>query len=153
MNITETRPVVFTAQSKAYFYCRDAVCQFVFDKDAIPLNPFRVFEYFLGDRVDRDKVRLGNNNLIKLVDEVWVFGETIADGVLFEIGLAHELGKPLRFYTIENRANLIRPVRPNEIRFEKAVYSKTRLSKAMLLSKYFGHNSSQLTLPLPNGRL
>ena len=47
-------PVVYTAQSKQFFYCRDAVCQFVFENNAIPLNPFRVFDYFLNDRVDRD---------------------------------------------------------------------------------------------------
>ncbi len=85
---TDRLPVVFTAQSKVYFYCRDAVCQFVFDNGAVPVNPFRVFEYFLGDRVDRNLVRQGNNNLIRIVDELWVFGDVIADGVLAEICLA-----------------------------------------------------------------
>ena len=56
MSSTEPLPVVFTAQSKVYFYCRDAVCEFVFQNNAVPVNPFRVFEYFLGDRVDRDLV-------------------------------------------------------------------------------------------------
>ena len=56
MSRTDHLPIVFTAQSKAFFYCRDAVCEFVFNRHCVPLNPFRVFEYFLGDRVDRDAV-------------------------------------------------------------------------------------------------
>src|SRR5580704_15510026 len=75
---TGHRSVVFTAQSKREFYCRDAVCEYVFRQGRIPLNPFRVFGYFLGDRVDRDVVRAGNNNLIRISDELWVFGELIA---------------------------------------------------------------------------
>src|SRR5882724_8814863 len=102
MSPTEPLPVIFTAQSKFYFYCRDAVCEFVFQKNAVPLNPFRVFEYFLGDRVERNLVRQGNNSLIRIADELWVFGEMIADGVLFEIFLARELNKPIRFFTIDD---------------------------------------------------
>ena len=71
---TERMRVVFTAQSKQFFYCRDAVCASFLEVDCLPLNPFRVFSYFLDDRVDRDKTRQGNNTLIRLADEVWVFG-------------------------------------------------------------------------------
>ena len=59
----------------------------------LPLNPFRVFEYFLGDRVDRELVRQANNNLISRSDELWVFGDHIADGVFFEIRYAQESRK------------------------------------------------------------
>lgn len=29
---TDEMKVIFTAQSKAYFYCRDVICQYVFEK-------------------------------------------------------------------------------------------------------------------------
>jgi hypothetical protein len=45
---TAELPVVFTAQSKLHFYCRDAICEFVFNQGAVPVNPFRLYEYFLG---------------------------------------------------------------------------------------------------------
>lgn len=122
MDLTKSKPIIFTAQSKVFFYCRDAVCQYVFQHDKIPLNPFRVFGYFLGDRVDRDLIRQGNNNLIKIAEELWVFGCPIADGVLFEIILAKKLGKPIRFFTIENRAEDIRETNPTELSFEPGVY-------------------------------
>ena len=100
---TESMPVVFTAQSKQFFYCRDAVCEFVLRAGCLPLNPFRVFGYFLNDRVDRDMVRRGNNNLIFIAEQVWVFG-IVANGVLFEIEYALSVGKPLRFFTMATRA-------------------------------------------------
>lgn len=145
---TERRPVIFTAQSKVYFYCRDAVCEFVFSKNAVPVNPFRVFEYFLGDRVDRDAVREGNNNLIRIVDELWVFGETIANGVLFEILFANELGKPVRFFTIHNQAKKIKETSPKNLHFEKEVYREYGRDKKAILSKVLGYDvdSEQLSL-------
>jgi hypothetical protein len=113
---------VFTAQSKRYFYCRDAICQFVFERGSIPLNPFRVFGYFLGDLVDRDVVRQANNNLIRIADELWVFGTTVANGVLFEINYAHQLEMPVKFFTVATRASEIRPAPVEALRFEAELY-------------------------------
>lgn len=144
MSPCEQLPVVFTAQSKLYFYCRDAVCEFVFQKEAVTLNPFRVFEYFLGDRVDRDLVRQGNNNLIRTVDELWVFGQTVADGVLFEILYARELEKPIRFFTIGNRAEEIREISPRMLRFEREVYKETGLRRDEILAKILRHDPNIL---------
>lgn len=114
-------PIVFTAQSKKYFYCRDAVCEFVLKQNVLPINPFRVFDYFLGDRVDRDVIRRGNNNLIRLCEELWVFGP-IADGVLFEILYAIEIHMPVRFFSIGTRATDINEVRnTHNIKFEREI--------------------------------
>jgi hypothetical protein len=120
---TKPMTVIFTAQSKAFFYCRDAVCEFVLKQGHLPLNPFRVFEYYLGDRVERNLVRQGNNQLIELADEVWVFG-IIADGVLFEIVRARGLHKPVRFFSIAGRSGEIRPLSLDEITFEPEVHSR-----------------------------
>jgi hypothetical protein len=119
---TARRLTVFTAQSKRHFYCRDAICEYTFVEGAIPLNPFRVFGYFLGDRVDRDLVREANNNLIRLADELWVFGTTIADGVLFEVTYAHDLDMPVRFFTVGTQASEIRPAPVEALRFESQLY-------------------------------
>lgn len=115
-------PVVFTAQSKAFFYCRDAICEFVLKQGLLPINPFRVFEYFLGDRVDRDLVRQGNNQLIALADEVWVFGP-ISDGVLFEVVRARRLHKPVRLFSVATRSDQIRPINIADVKFEPEVHA------------------------------
>jgi hypothetical protein len=142
--------VVFTAQSKQFFYCRDAVCAAVLEVDCLPLNPFRVFNYFLDDRVDRDKVRQGNNTLIRLADEVWIFG-IIADGVLFEIEYALELKKPIRFFTISSRPEEIREIGPEEVKFEPEIHA-SRATREQLLRRIAGALpiSGQLSLFRPH---
>lgn len=150
---TEALPVVFTAQSKVYFYCRDAVCEFVFSHGAVPVNPFRVFEYFLGDRVDRDVVRQGNNNLIRKVDELWVFGDVIADGVLAEIRLATQLKKPIRFFTIHNKASEIREISTRDVKFEQEVYGKWKLKTEELVDLMLGRDpNAPVQLSLLDGQ-
>lgn len=111
INISDSEPMelVFTAQSKNYFYCRDVICQFVLEQNKLPINPFRVFDYFLGDRVKRDTIRRGNNQLINTCKELWVFGP-IADGVLFEIALAKINRKKIRFFTIGTVTNEIKEI-------------------------------------------
>ncbi len=116
------RKVVFTAQSKQKFFCRNAVCEYVFKNGCIPVNPFRIFGYFLDDRVDRGLVRNGNNEMISRCDELWVFGP-ISDGVLFEIFSCIKQGKPVRFFSIETWAKDIKEITLDDIVFEPEVHS------------------------------
>ena len=132
---TAELPIVFAAQSKMHYYCRDAVCEFVFNQGAVPVNPFRLYGYFLADRVNRDLIRQANNNLIRLSGELWVFGETIADGVLFEIEYARRLNKPIQFYSIDSRADRIESIDTQHLEFESEVYASTRLTRGQLLEK------------------
>ena len=132
---TAELPIVFTAQSKLHFYCRDAICEFVFNQGAVPVNPFRLYEYFLGDRVDRDLIRQANNNLIRKCNALWVFGETIADGVLFEILYAKNLKMPVKYYTVDSCADLIKDVSVNELQFEEEVYTSTGLEHKELIEQ------------------
>lgn len=120
---SKKKKVVFTAQSKQYFYCRDAVCEYVLRQNCIPINPFRIFDYFLGDRVDRNLIRNGNNEMISRCDELWVFG-LISDGVLFEIYLCRKLGIPVRFFNIETRASEIYELKEDEVKFEPEIHAR-----------------------------
>lgn len=142
------RLVVYTAQSKQYFYCRDAVCEFVFRQGAVPLNPFRVFDYFLGDRVRRDDVRDANHVILQRSDEVWVFGETIADGVLIEIAQAAMSGKNVRYFTINNHADGIRELAPSRLNFEREVYASSGLGKAEILRHLLGGTAVEVAAAL-----
>jgi len=128
----KTMPMIFTAQSKKFFYCRDAICEFVFKQNNLPINPFRVFDYFLSDRVPRDMVRRGNNHLVRACDELWVFGP-IADGVLFEVIYAMNISKPIRFFTIGNRVDEIKPLTDiKEVQFEPEVHASRQTRKQLL---------------------
>jgi len=124
---------VFTAQSKAYFYCKDAICEFVFNNDMLPVNPFMVFDYFLNDRVDRDLIRRANNHLVSMCDELWVFGE-ISNGVMFEIILAKNLKKPVRYFSIATKSNEINEVDLHDLTFEDELsLTKEQVAEFILL--------------------
>jgi len=125
--------LIYTAQSKHYFYCRDAVCEFVFQRGAVPLNPFRAFDYFLGDRVNRDAVRDGNRRLLEACDEVWIFGNMLSDGVLIEIAQAKKNNKPIRFFTIDNRADAIHETAETHLDVEHEVLDRSGLDRLELL--------------------
>lgn len=149
---TTKMPTVFTAQSKVFFYCRDAICEYTLSQGYLPINPFRVFDYFLSDRVDRDVIRRGNNNLLRMCDELWVFGP-ISNGVLFEIASATRLKKGVRFFTIGTKAVNIHSLELEEISFEPEVHKK-RIKKEDLIAfiressrgRSGGLNGQQLSL-------
>lgn len=98
-NLNNDKKLVYTAMSKHLFYYRMQISKFVIEQNAVPLNPFMIFDYFLLDTVDRDQVREANNVLVKRADELWVFGE-ISNGVLAEIQIAQSLHKPIKFFKI-----------------------------------------------------
>lgn len=117
MDIFEAKKVVYTAQSKHLFYARMLICRYVLEHDAIPLNPFNVWGYFLYELVDRDIVRRGNNNIVRIADETWVFGP-ISNGVIAEVNYTMKLGKPLKFFSAESKYDDIQPIDVADLVFE-----------------------------------
>jgi hypothetical protein len=105
----------------------------VLNHGCVPLNPFRAFDYFLGERTDRDLVRQANFNLVRIADELWVFGDTIANGVLAEIKYAMQMRKPIRFFTISAHVHEIRPLRLEELEHLK---SETELSEEIGMTEF-----------------
>jgi len=116
INNIKDMKLVYPAYSKHLFYFRMHISKFVLEQGCVPLNPFMIFQYFMLDTVDRDVVRNGNNNLVKRADEIWVFGP-IADGVLAEIRLAKNIGKPIRYFKIVDSRD-IAEISKDEAEFE-----------------------------------
>lgn len=84
MDKKEKKCIIYTAQSKHYYFAKMMISKYVLEHDSVPLNPFSNWAYFMNDTVNRELVVRANNNLIILSDELWSFGP-IADGVLAEI--------------------------------------------------------------------
>jgi hypothetical protein len=141
-------PVVYTAQSKREFYCRDAVCEFVFRQGAVPLHPFRAFDYFLNDRVPRETIRRANHEVLKRCDELWVFGLSLADGVIVEISQAMLRAMPVKFFTIDSLPSRIRPVDVLDLEFELEVAQKTSLLRGQLLDQLRAGHAHELVRAL-----
>jgi hypothetical protein len=115
----KTYPLVYAAYSKRNFYWQMHITQFCLENKTIPLNPFMLFRYFLGDTVPRETVYQANNNIVRLCDEVWTFGE-ISDGVLAEVKLKKEQGQSVRFYKIANsNPAAFRRIQPRSVIFEE----------------------------------
>lgn len=119
LQLNENKKLVFTAMSKHLFYFRMFISTFVLKQNAVPLNPFMTFDYFLLDAVDRDIVREANNNLVKRADELWVFG-AVSNGVLAEIKIASGLNKPIKYFKIIDSKEIV-PVLVAEIEMEEEV--------------------------------
>jgi len=93
--------VVYTAYSSKNFRLRARITRYVINRGMVPVNPFLNFDYFLMDTIDKETQRELNFELIRRVDEVWVFGE-LSDGVREEIDFANSLNKPVRYVNKES---------------------------------------------------
>ena len=90
-------PLVYPAYSKRNFYLQMHISQYCLEHHMVPLDPFLLFRYFIGDSVPRDTIYAGNNNLVRLASEVWVFDE-ISNGVLAEVMHKKEQGGNVKYF-------------------------------------------------------
>lgn len=119
LSLEGSKPLVYTAMSKHYFYYRMYISKYVLEQGKVPLNPFMLFDYFLLDSVDRNFVRDANNSIVIRADEIWVFGP-ISNGVLAEIILARKVNRPISYFKIE-KPHKITPISEGEIEMEEEV--------------------------------
>lgn len=124
----KTYPLIYPAYSKRNFYWQMHISQFCLDNKVIPLNPFMLFRYFLGDSIPRDSVYRANNNIVRLCDEVWSFGE-ISDGVLAEIKIKKDLGQPVRYYKVATS----NPISFRRIKSSAVVFEEPELNEYRVL--------------------
>ena len=119
LNLNEKTKIVFIAMSKYSFYFRRHAVKFVLEQGHAPISQFGIFDYFITDAVDRDLVRKANNNLIRVSDELWVFGP-ISDGILAEIKLVKQWDKPIKYFKIINSKET-KEISKNEVEFEEGL--------------------------------
>lgn len=118
LRFKKTYPVIYPAYSKRNFYWQMHISQFCLEKKTIPLNPFMLFRYFLGDTVSRESVYLANNNIVRMSDEVWTFGE-ISDGVLAEVKMKKDQRQLVKYFKIaQTNPVVFRRISPKSVKFE-----------------------------------
>lgn len=83
-------------QAKARTYCRYAV-----DNGCIPIAPHIYFPQFMRDTPfgERELCLFMDIVLLSKCTELWVFGETISQGMSIEIEKARQKGKTIRHFT------------------------------------------------------
>jgi len=118
LQLKKTYPLIYPAYSKRNFFWQMQISKFCIEKKVIPLNPFMLFRYFLGDLVPRETIYRSNNNIVRISDEVWVFGE-VSDGVLAEVKMKKEMGGGARFFKIvDGNPVKFRKTPPKGVKFE-----------------------------------
>ena len=73
-------------------YCRYAV-----DKGVIPMCPHLLFPQFMREDTERDLALFMDLVLLTKCAAVWVFGDTVTDGMRLEINRAEKRGQEVRF--------------------------------------------------------
>ena len=90
---------------KAKRYCRFAV-----DNNAILLAPHLLFPQFMNDETECDLAMFMDMVLIGRCEQLWVFGNTITEGMKAEISKANKKGIKIRRFT-----ELYREYNPEEV--------------------------------------
>lgn len=103
---TGYRPLVFIGSpfagdleantERAKHYCRFAV-----EQNAIPIAPHLLYPQFM-DEHDPDSRKLGlffGRVLLGKCQELWVFGDTVSEGMSYEIRKAQKRNIPIRYFT------------------------------------------------------
>ena len=81
---------------KAQRYCRWAA-----DRGCIPIAPHLLFPQFMSEETEREEALYNGQVLLAKCDEVWVFGDTISDGMRAEISKAERCRKRIRHISDE----------------------------------------------------
>lgn len=119
LGLNKKTKIIFIAMSKHAFYFRRHAVKYVLEKGCTPISQYGIVDYFLLDTVDRDLVRQANNNLIRVADEMWVFGP-ISDGVLAEIIMVKKMRKPIKYFQIVD-SQKIKPTSEKDVELEENV--------------------------------
>ena len=78
-----------------------AYCRFAVQKNCVPIATHLLFPQFMDDTdpVQRQQALFMSRLLLTKCNEVWVFGETISQGMASEIRKAESRNKTIRYYT------------------------------------------------------
>lgn len=76
-------------------------CRFALEKGQIPLAPHLMFPQFVNDDdpTERELAIFMDVILLGKCDELWVFGDTISEGMAIEIAVAKKRRQPIRYFS------------------------------------------------------
>lgn len=106
------------------------ICSRLFRKNVIPVAPYLVALKILDDKiVEERELGIEANRICferGFVDELWLFGDRISDGMRGEIELAHKFGIPVVPMTDATRIEYLNLTQALELIPKEKVASKTQ---------------------------
>lgn len=80
-------------------YLTKVYSRFAVVKNVIPIAPHLLFPQFMDESTERGLTMLMDMVLLGKCSELWVFGNTISEGMLAEIAKAQKQRKVIRYFT------------------------------------------------------
>lgn len=128
---TNKKKIIYTAYSKFNFYLKDHISIHVIKNGFVPLNPFSNWGYFMSDTVERNLIREANFNLLRLANELWVFG-IISNGVAAEIDFATKNSIKVKFFDISENGKRIKETKKANLGYESNAFDRFPKLKVIL---------------------
>lgn len=96
------RPVVYICSPYAGDVERNVLrarryCRYAADQGCIPLAPHLLFPQFLDEKTERNLALFMGIALLSKCAALWIFGESISQGMEAEIRYAQKKGKPIKY--------------------------------------------------------
>lgn len=76
-------------------------CRFAVNRNSIPIAPHLLFPQFMNEEAERENALFMGSVLLGKCDEMWVFGNTISNGMRQEITKAEAFKKKVRYFSGE----------------------------------------------------
>ena len=73
--------------------------RYIVDSKAIPIAPHLLFPQFMDDDAERELALFMDMVLLGKCEELWVFGETVTEGMSAEIAKAKRKNMKIRYFT------------------------------------------------------
>ena len=73
--------------------------RYTVDSKAIPIAPHLLFPQFMDDDAERELALFMDMVLLSKCEELWVFGETVTEGMSAEIAKAKRKNMKIRYFT------------------------------------------------------
>lgn len=70
-------------------------CRYALDTDCVPYAPHLFFPQFVSEKDEREKGMEAGLEMLQRVDELWVVGNRVTEGMAQEIALASQKGIPV----------------------------------------------------------
>lgn len=74
-------------------------CRFAAESGRVPLAPHLLLPQFISEEKERTEAMRMNMVFLGKCEELWVFGDTVTEGMAAEIAGAEMRGMPVRYFT------------------------------------------------------
>lgn len=122
-SLYSNKKIVYAMINRMKEYNENEILYFCFNSDAAPVLSYNTMEYI--NMIEEDIVLRANNNLMRIADEIWVFGK-VSEEMLSDLDYAMHVKKRIRFFSISGS---IQEIDISDIEFDNIDENEDELKK------------------------